>query len=77
MTKLMRVLGLVVLGIGVYLLAHDWLKKHGPSIKNWAVYVKNNECNMRGIVLETLKEVVRNDIIAPKLRDLKRRLGWI
>ena len=76
MAKAIRVFGLIVLGIGIYLLAHDWLKKHGPSIKNWAVYVKNNETSMSGVVLETLKEVIKNDVIAPKVRDLKRRLGW-
>lgn len=76
MAKAIRVFGLIVLGIGVYLLAYEWLQKNGPSIKSWLVYTKNNEKNMTGVVLERLKEVVKNDIIAPKVRDLKRRLGW-
>ena len=76
MAKAFRILGLVVLGIAVYMLAYDWLKKNGQSIKSWALYVKNNERSMTGVILETLKEVVKNDIIAPKVRDLKRRLGW-
>ena len=77
MAKVIRIFGLIVLGIALYILAYDWVKKNGTQIRSWLVYIKNNETSMTGVVMETLKEVVANDVIKPKIRDLKRRLGWI
>lgn len=76
MAKVIRIFGLIVLGIALYILAYDWVKKNGTQIRSWLVYIKNNETSMTGVVMETLKEVVANDVIKPKIRDLKRRLGW-